>query len=136
MAGEPQTDVQLSMTRLHFLQNDTQDIVLLGVPDGANFQLELLSISVGVGDNRVAGGTLSIRPGWVDDSDSDAVALLASGTTDPETLTARVVTELFRGSQILDPGDTVFMRCIADNNAVTLTEEETAIVEYRIVRRS
>jgi hypothetical protein len=136
---EPQTDVQIVPIRLHWLVSDTQDIPVLGVPDNANIQIELLSLSVAVGDNFVAGGTLSLRFGWVDDSASDAVTLLGSGTVNPETggdFTQRVVTEVWRGTVTLDSGDTVFARCIAGGGGITFPEEETAIVEYRVLRHS
>ena len=132
---EPQTDVQLTAARLHFLRNDTEDIPIFGVPLGANYQIELLSVSVAVGANRVAGGALTVQAAWVDDSASDAVATLGA-TANPEALTARILTQLWRGSIVLEAGDTVFVRCIADNNPVTFPFEETGVAEFRILRRS
>ena len=138
---EPQTDVHLTTVNLTFTQNVTAVIPLLAVPDGANFQLELLSVHSVVGDDFPAGGTLSVRYGTTDDSDSQNETLLGDATINPESggdlgSTDFVSTSSMRGSVILDPGDTVYAICIADNNAVTFPHGLTAVVEYRILRRS
>ncbi len=141
MAGEPQTDIQLNTVNLTFTQNVTNTIPILACPDGANFQLELLSIHTVVGDTFVAGGTLSLRYGTTDDSNSQAETLLGGATINPETGgdlgSADFVSTVFaRTSVILDPGDTVYAVCIADNNAVTFQNEVSAVVEFRVLRRS
>lgn len=138
MAGEAQTYIRLAVVNLKFTQNVTNTIPILSVPDGANFQLELLSIHTLVGDSFVAGGTLSLQYGI---ADGGVDALLAS-TFNPESggglgSADFVSTQLVAAvQQILDPGDMVYAVCIADNNAVTFQNEISAMVEFRVLRRS
>ncbi len=141
MAGEPQTQVKLNTVNLTFTVSQTNTIPILACPDGANFQLELLSIHTVVGGDFPAGGTLSLRYGVTDDSDSQAETLLGSGTINPETggdlgSTDFVSTQFIRTSVILDPGDTAYAVCIAGAGSVTFQNDMSAVVEYRVLKRS
>ncbi len=142
MAGEPQTDVRIAVTNLVFIQNVTMVIPVLAVPSGSNYQIKLLSVTVATGDDFVAGGTLSLRFGTTDDSNSQAETLLGAATVNPETggdlgSTDFTTTEIVRDTGvILEAGDLVYAICIADNSAVTFPNAVTAVVEYEVLRRS
>ena len=75
---------------------------------------------------------------WIDDSASDAVAnleaaynMLAAGST------VLVYNEVWRGSQILDPGDVVNAEFTGNvSTPATPSEGAALIVEYRVLQRS
>lgn len=107
------------------------ELTLLACPDNANYQLEILAVGVVFHVVPVDGtNNVHVDIEWVDDSESDAVADLKTDY-DTETATARVYNEIWRGKQILDPGDTV-------NAEADITTPDTAgagaafIVEFRI----
>ena len=139
MADEPQSNINIAVVTvpevLVFTTPVGTDLALFAVPDNVNLQVELLSVGVKhnvllVDASNV--GTVDIE--WVDDSESDAVANLAAAF-DLLTTTNLVYNEIWRGSQVLDAGDSV-------NAEFTLTTPDTAgegyafIIEYRILRRS
>ena len=139
MAGEPQSDVHILIVpcdaALETAPTITQ-LCLLAVPDGANFQLEILSVSFTAVTLPVDGtNDVHVDIEWVDDSAADVVANLESAFDMEDDTTALVVTEVWRGSQVLDPGDVV-------NAEFDVTTPDTAsegasfIVEYRIRKRS
>jgi hypothetical protein len=141
MAGEPQTDIQLNTVNLEWTASQTNTIPILACPDGANFQLQLLSIHTVIGDSHVAGGTLSLRYGTTDDSNSQNETLLGAGTVNPETGgdlgSTDFLSVLFdRSSVILDPGDTVYAVCIAGAGGITFQNDLSAVVEFRVLRHS
>lgn len=139
MAGfSPQTDVQILCIPAEAMFETTPtiaELTLLACPDGASYQLELLGVGVVFhtvpvdGTNDVFGDLE-----WVDDSASDAVTDLVA-SFNFEGLTARVYNEVWRGSQVLDPGDTV-------NLEAGITTPDTAgagaafIVEFRVLARN
>ncbi|KKM96713.1 hypothetical protein LCGC14_1175330 [marine sediment metagenome] len=139
MTFEPQTAVVLTTVPvadvLLFTTPVGTDLGLFAVPDGANFQIELLSIGV-ISNVLLADGsnvgTVDIE--WTDDSNSDTVANLVAAF-DLLTATNLIYNQVWRGSQILDPGDRV-------NAEFTLTTPDTAgegyafILEYRVLRHS
>lgn len=136
---EPQTDVQLINVPVAdpilAAAPVGTEVGLFIVPDNANFQVALLSVTVAC-NVLVVDGTdpVTVDIEWVDDSAADAVANLAAAF-DLEAITVLVGNEVWRGSQILDPGDRV-------NAEFTRTTPDTAgqgyhfVVEYRILRRS
>ena len=138
---EPQTDVHflaVSIDRVLVQSPDAaaNEATLLICPDGANFQLELLGVSYSAVVLPVDGSNdVNFDLEFVDDSDSDAVTVLVAAYTLDDNRTARVANEVFRGSQILDPGDTI-------NAEFAVTTPDTAAqgavlqVEYRVLRRS
>ncbi len=140
MAFEPQTDVQLIVIPIDAALETTPTVTeatLLAVPDGANLQIELLSVSFRANTLPVdSSNTVTFDLEWVDDSGSDAVAnLLTAYNMLAANATALVSNPVWRGSRILDPGDAV-------NAEFTVTTPDTAsegaalIVEFRILRRS
>ena len=139
MAGEPQSDVHILIVPCDAALEQTPTITqlcLLAVPDGANFQLEILSVSFTAVTLPVDGtNDVHVDIEWVDDSAADVVANLVAAFDMEDDTTALVVTEAWRGSQVLDPGDVV-------NAEFDVTTPDTAsegaafIVEYRIRKRS
>lgn len=114
------------------------EIPLLAVPDNANFQVELLSVGFFCVTLPVDGSnTVTADLEWVDDSDTDAVADLKAGynflAAGPNT--ARVNNEIWRGSQILDPGDTANMEMHV-TTPDTASEGAAFVVEYRVLKHS
>lgn len=138
---EPQTDVHLAVIPADgafFTSPVIDNIGLLGVPDGANFQLELVSvgvIAVTIPTDTTNAVTITIN--WCDDSAADVVDALNAAATDFNmlTITAKIYNEICRGSWILDPGDSV-------NGVVTATTPDADaagvafIVEYRVLKHS
>ena len=136
---EPQTDVQLLVVPIDAALETTPTAVeacLLSVPDGANFQIELLSVNYTAVVLPVdAGVAVEFDLEWVDDSAADAVANLTADYNLQTGPTARVNNEVWRGSQILDPGDTVNAEFDVAT-PTTASEGAAFIVEYRILRHS
>ena len=138
---EPQTDVHLLIVPIDAALEQTPTVVeaaLLICPDGANFQLELLGITYTAVTLPVDGSNdVNVDIEFVDDSASDAVTTLVSGYTLDDNRTARVANTVFRGSQILDPGDVInaeFASLVATPD--TASEGAAFQVEFRILRRS
>ena len=138
---EPQTDVHFLIVSIdHILQQTpnaaSNEATLLVCPLGVNFQLELLGVSYPAvilpadGTNNV-----NIDLEFVDDSDSDAVTALVSAFTLDDNRTARVANEVFRGHQILDPGDTIAAQFDV-TTPDTAAQGAVLQVEYRVLRRS
>lgn len=138
---EPQTDVRFLLVNIDAIlvtapNAAANEVTLLICPDGANFRLELLGVTYSAvvlpidGSNNV---NLDIE--YVDDSDSDTVVDLVATFTLDDNRTARVANEVYRGSQILEPGDTI-------SAEFDVTDPDTAAqgavlqVEYRVLRRS
>lgn len=136
---EPQTDVQLVVVPIDAALETTPTITeacLLSVPDNANFQIELLSVNYTTVTLPVdAGVNVEFDLEWVDDSAADAVANLTADYNLQTGPTARVNNEVWRGSQILDPGDTVNAEFDVAT-PTTASEGAALIVEFRILRRS
>ena len=136
---EPQTDVRLHVVPIDAALETTPtavEVCLLSVPDGANFQIELLSVNYTAVVLPVdAGVAVEFDLEWVDDSAADAVANLTADYNLQTGPTARVNNEVWRGSQILDPGDTVNAEFDVAT-PTTASEGAALIVEYRILRHS
>lgn len=135
---EPQTDVIVQTVPLAEVAAATErNTLLVSCPDDANFQLELLSVGVTAITAPVsAAGTVLLDIEFTDDSAADAVTNLGTAGFDLETITVRVNNPVFRGSQILDPGDTIYAELVANNADHVVGEGLAAYVEYRILRRS
>lgn len=136
---EPQTDVNIIVVPIDAALEQTPTVVeacLLSVPDNANYQLELLSVNYTAVVLPVdAGVNVELDLEWVDDSASDAVANLVADYNLQTGRTARVNNEVWRGSQILEAGDTVNAEFDVAT-PTTASEGAALIVEYRILRRS
>ena len=136
---EPQTDVHLVPVAIdsHLEQTPTAiEATLLICPDDANFQLELIGVTYSaVVLPADSSNNVNIDLEFVDDSDSDTVTNLVTAYTLDDNRTARVANQVFRGSQILEAGDTI-------NAEFDVTTPDTASegavlqIEYRILRRS
>lgn len=137
---EPQTDVALAIIPIDAAMETTPTIVeagLLSVPNGANFRIELLSVGFRANTLPVdAGDDVHVDIEWVDDSAADAVTdlkvdydMLAAGST------VLIYNEVWRGSQVLDPGDTVNAEFDVAT-PTTASEGAALIVEYRILKHS
>lgn len=135
---EPQTDVQLVVVPIDAALETTPtatEATLLAVPDGVNFQVELLSVGFRTNTlpvDAVDAATVDIE--WVDDSAADAVADLQA-TYNMLTATVLVYNQIWRGSQILDAGDAVNAEFTV-TTPTTASEGAALIVEYRILRHS
>jgi len=135
---EPQTAVQVVVIPADAALETTPTIAELGLlacPDNAGMKLELLAVGVVAETIPVdAGDPATVDIEWCDDSNSDAVADLEA-SFNLLTITAKVYNEIWRGSQILDPGDAV-------NAEFTVTTPDTAaegiafVVEFRVLQRS
>jgi len=136
---EPQTDVHLIVVPCDAAMETTPTITelcLLACPDNANFQLELLSVSFRANTLPVDGSNdVHVDIEFIDDSDSDSVTDLEENYDLEDDTTVLILNEVYRGSQVLDPGDVI-------NAEFTVTTPDTAsegaafIVEYRILKRS
>lgn len=135
---EPQTAVQFVTIPLGDHLNATVTAVeatLLSVPDGANFQVELLAVSYRTHVVPADASAVTFDLEWVDDSESDAVANILAGFV-LTGVTALVNNEVWRGSQILDPGDAVNAEVTTDAALTTPAEGPALIVEFRIKKHS
>ncbi len=138
---EPQTAVRILVIPIDAALETTPtigEVTLLVCPDGANMQLELLSVGFRANTLPIDGSNpCHLDLEFIDDSDSDSVNSI--GTDNYDMLAAGstilVYNEVYRGSQILDPGDAI-------NAEFTVTTPDTAsegaalIVEYRVRRHS
>lgn len=141
MAGEPQTDVCIIVVDLDDILAQAPDAAanqkcLLAVPDGANFQIELLGVSYRANQLPVDGSNnVNFDLEWFDDSASDAGTDLITAYTMDDNRTALIMNNVWRGSQILDPGDVVNLEFDV-TTPDTASEGAAVIVEYRVVRHS
>ena len=114
------------------------EVGLLACPDGVNMQIELLSVGFRANTIPVdsAGtGTILVDIEFIDDSDSDTVTNLVAAF-DVEAATVLVYNEVFRGSQIMDPGDVINAEVSSDGTHNTAAEGSSWILEYRVLRHS
>ncbi len=135
---EPQTDVHIIVVPVDAHLNATVtevEATLLAVPDGANFQLELLSVNFRCNTLPADGSAVTVDIEWVDDSNGDAVATLEA-TYDLTGATVLVNNQVWRGSQILDPGDAVNAAFTTDAALSTPAEGAALVVEYRVRKHS
>lgn len=136
---EPQTDVHVLVIPADGACASTPTITelcLLACPDGANWQLEFKAVGVAASNTAPADASaVTVDIEWVDDSASDAVADLYT-TYSLKGITVLVYNEIWRGSQVLDPGDTVNAEFTTDGGITTPSKGLAFIVEYRILRHS
>lgn len=137
---EPQTNVNLAVVPAGGAVASTPTITelgLLSVPDGANFQLELVSVGCVMHTLPADAGGVTVDIEWCDDSASDAVAdLLAGHDLTSGGSTVLVYNQIWRGSQILDPGDGVNAEFHTDGGLTTPGVGLAFIVEYRVLKHS
>lgn len=137
---EPQTAVQVITVPAEGAVETTPTIIELGLlacPDNAGMKLELLSVGCICTTLPIDAGGVTVDIEWCDDSGGDAVADLKAGydLTTGGTVVL-VYNEIWRGSQILDPGDSVNAEFTTDSTLSTAGEGLSFIVEYRVLKRS
>ena len=139
----PQTDVQVIVTPIDkFLigtpltaTTGSLEACLLGCPLQQGYELELLSVSYVAWILPADAGAVTVTIEFIDDSDSDSVTALFT-TFDLTSGTAQVVTEIWRGSQILDPGDVINALFATDGGLTTPAQGASLITEFRVNKRS
>ncbi len=138
---EPQTDVHVIVVPIDFCLEQTplmNEATLLSVPDGANFQLELLSVGFRANTLPIdAGDPVTFDLEWIDDSESAVANLITAYNMLAANASALVYNSVWRGSQVLDAGDAVnaeFQGLVS--TPTTASEGAALIVEYRVLRRS
>lgn len=140
MTSEPQTDVCLAVVPITNAivaspDNASNQAVIFAVPDGANFQIELLSVTYVAHVLPVDGVNVNFDLEFVDDSDSDTVADILATFTMDDNRTAVIGNLVWRGSQILDPGDAVNLEYDVATPS-TAGQGAAVVVEYRVLRHS
>lgn len=84
------------------------ELCLLGCPDEAGFQLELLYIGFRANTLPVDGSNdVHVDIEHIDDSDGDSVSNLVAAYDLEDDTTVLIMNTVFSGSQILDPGDVI-----------------------------
>ena len=136
-AHTPQTMMFITMVPCEAAFESTPtitEIPLLTVPDNEGWQIRLNGCDfICVTAPADAGGVVGDLE-WVDDSDSDAVANLKAAY-DFTAATIRVNNEVWKGTQILDPGDTVNMEMATDGSISTPGTGHGLQVNGRILQR-
>ncbi len=135
---EPQTDVQVIVIPIDSALETTPTTIeacLLACPDGVNMQLELLSVSFRANTLPADGGDVDVDIEFIDDSASDAVTQLEENFS-LKGATVLINNEVWRGSQILDPGDVINAEFTTDGTVDTASEGAALVVEFRVLRRS
>jgi hypothetical protein len=136
---EPQTDVHVLVIPADGACAATPTITelcLLACPDGANWQLELKGVGATCSNTLPADSSaVTVDIEWVDDSASDAVADLKA-TFSLKGMTVLVYNEIWRGSQVLDPGDVVNAEFATDGAVTTPSKGLAFIVEYKVLKHS
>ncbi len=141
MASEPQTDVCLAVVPITDVlvaspNAASNEATVFAVPDGANFQIELLSVSYVANTLPVdAAANINFDLEYVDDSDSDAVANILATFTLDDSRTAVIVNPVWRGSQIMEAGDVVNLEFDVAT-PTTAAQGAAVILEYRVLRHS
>lgn len=139
MAGEPQTDVGIFVVPCDAALEQAPTITelcLLACPDGVNFRLELLSVGFRANTLPVDGtNDVHCDVEFIDDSAADAVTNLVSAYDLEDDTTVLIYNEVYRGHQILDPGDVINVEFDV-TTPDTAAEGAAFIVEYRVLKRS
>lgn len=136
---EPQTQVTVIPIPvdvcMSVIQSLITEVTLLSVPDNVNYRMELLGVGIRANVIPVdAGDAATVSIEWVDDSNGDAVADLEADFN-LLTIDALVYNQIWRGSQLLDPGDSVNAEFTVAT-PTTASQGASLIVESRILQRS
>lgn len=112
------------------------ELGLLGCPDGAGFQLEMLYVGFRANTLPVDGtNDVHMDLEFIDDSASSVTDLLAAAYDMEDDPTVLIMNTVWQGSQILDPGDVI-------NAEFDVTDPDTAsegaafIVAFRVTEHS
>lgn len=139
MSFEPQTDVHIIVIPVDAHMNAAvteAEATLLCVPDGANFQMELLGVSFRCNTVPADGSAVTVDIEWNDESGTPSSPTALKSAYDLTAATVLVNNQIWRGSQILDPGDAVNAAFTADAGLDTPSEGAALVVEYRVLRHS
>ena len=142
MSSEPQTDVCLVTVPITDVlvtsPGPLLEATVFAVPDGANFQIELLSVTYVANTLPVDGANLNFDLEYVDDSNSDAVADILATFTMDDNRTAVIGNLVWRGSQIMEAGDVINLEYDTDQDGTITTAAQGAavVLEYRVLRHS
>lgn len=140
-SGDPQT------TDIHYLSVPADaagesspvitELFLLGCPDVANVQLELLSIHYRANVLMIDTTDCHVDIEFIDDSDSsDAVTKLVTDfDMEVANCEAFVMNLVWSGSKILDPGDVINAEFDVTSPS-TISKGAGFLVEYRVLRHS
>ena len=135
----PQKSVQLTVVPCDAAMETTptiSELCLLGCPDNAGFQLELLSVSFRANTLPVDGtNDVHMDLEFIDDSDSDGVTTLVTAYDLEDDTTVLIMNEVYRGSQIMDPGDVINVEFdVTDPD--TASEGAAFVVEFQVLEHS
>lgn len=139
---EPQTAVSLAIVDIDAALEQTPTVVnvcLLAVPDNVNMRVEVLSVGFRANTlpaDASGGGDVHVDIEWVDDSHGSDAASDLRENYDLEAATVLIYNSIWRGSQILDPGDVLNAEFATDGTIDTASEGAALIVEYRVLMRS
>lgn len=116
-----------------------KQFAVLGCGQYGNEQLELVSLDVVARVIPIdASDAITFDVNFVDDSNSDTETALVddfSFKSTNATLVAKVVRNIWTGSQILDPGDAI--NCVFTSTSPDTAGEGTALIaSYRVLRHS
>lgn len=142
MASEPQTDVCLATVPITDVlvtsPGPLVEATIFAIPRGVNFQIELLSVSYVAETLPVDGANLQFDLEVTDDSDSQAVTALVSAFTMDDNRTAQIGNLVWRGSRIMEAGDTLNLQYDTDQGGTITTAGEgvSIVIEYRVHRHS
>jgi hypothetical protein len=128
---EPQTDIGIAPATIADADVATShEQVVFICPLNANVQVEILSVSCTAETlPTAASAAVTSR-----DASADSETVLASATDIVTSQTANEGQELFRGSKILEGGDTVFVAL--SGVTVGAVRGLSFVVEYRVLRHS
>lgn len=138
---EPQTDIGLIVIPWDSgleTSPTIEELALLACPDGANMQIELLSIGFRANTLPIDSSgtaTILVEIEFIDDSDNSNITTLIAAY-DVEAATVLVYNTVWRGSQILDAGDVINAEISSDGAHDTASEGAAFVVEYRVLRHS
>jgi hypothetical protein len=142
MASEPQTDVCLAVVPITDVlvtsPGPLTEATVFAIPDGANFRIELLSVTYVANVLPVDGANLNFDLEYVDDSDSDTPADLLATFTMDDNREALIGNLVWRGSQIMEAGDVINLQYDTDESgAISTAGQGVAVVlEYKVLRHS
>lgn len=142
MGFEPQTNVCLATVPITDVlvtsPGPLLEATIFGIPRGANLQVELLSVTYVAETLPVDGANLQFDLEVTDDSNSQAVTALASAFTMDDNRTAQIGNQVWRGSRIMEAGDTLNLQYDTDQGGTITTAGQgvSVVVEYRVLRHS
>lgn len=139
MSFEPQTAVDVIVIPIDACleTSPTQiEACLLACPDNVNMRIELLSVGFRCNTLPADGADVDVDIEWIDDSHTSDAASDLFENYSLKDATVYIYNSIWRGSQILDPGDVINAEFATDSDITTPSEGAALIVEYRVLMRS